>query len=84
MKKHRQNTYIPIDCSLHDTYEIAIMHKQQLNLKWKDEAGNRFEEVVLPVDIEVKNGEEHLLVKSGHSSAIQRIRLDRIVASLPS
>ncbi len=71
--------YMPIACALHDEYEIAIMHKKRLHLKWKDAAGKRYEESVLAIDIEVKQGEEHLLVKFIHSDICQRIRLDRII-----
>lgn len=72
-----KDLYSPIACSLHDEYEIAIMHKKHLQIKWVDDANLHHIEVVLPTDILVKNKEEFLLAltKSGEEVCI---RLDRI------
>ena len=72
--------YTPIACALHDEYEIAVMHRQPLHLCWKEVDGSRGEADVLPVDIEVKNGEEFLVVKLKQADAVKHIRLDRIVS----
>ena len=49
--------YKPIACSLHDTYEVAIMQKKHLNIKWLDDNGESHTDKVLPKDILVKNKE---------------------------
>ena len=78
MNKH----YKPIACSLHDEYEIAIMHRKYLNIKWfDDDAGVYHTDKVLPKDILLKNKEEFLVARA-HDSAQNNnelcIRLDKI------
>ncbi|MCK5394692.1 MAG: hypothetical protein KAJ32_01805 [Gammaproteobacteria bacterium] len=69
--------YDPIACSLHDEYEIAIMLKKHLTIKWLDDNGEYYKDKVLPKDILVKDKEE-FLVASTHGEKDLRIRLDRI------
>jgi len=69
--------YIPIACSLHDQYEIAIMHKTRINIAWIDDSGSDHEEAVMPKDIVVKNSEEFLLFLDGKGNE-RLIRLDNI------
>ena len=73
--------YQPIACSLHDEYEIAIMHKKHLKIKWSDNEGNQQTAKVLPKDILVKNKEEFLLADTFDSAQDNKelnIRLDKI------
>ena len=71
------DTYTPIACSLHDEYEIAIMHKKYLVIKWQDDNGSDHSEKVLPKDILVKDKEEFLVAYiQGNSELV--IRLDKI------
>ena len=70
-------SYIPIACSLHDEYEIAIMQKNHLNIKWLDEEGQFSSASVLPMDILVKNKEEFLIAKTTDNKEL-KIRLDKI------
>ena len=56
--------YEPIPCSLHDEYEIAIMHRKQLNIKWVDNRGDCHTDKVLPSDILVKDKEEFLVANT--------------------
>jgi len=72
--------YQPIACALHDEYELAIMHKKILSLKWLDDNGNEHQERVLPADIIARDGAEYLLVKRPGDEAQLFIRLDRIKA----
>ena len=69
--------YQPIACALHDKYEIAIMFKTHINIRWQDDKGGEHTEQVLPVDLLVKNGEE-FLVAMGVDNQERCIRLDRI------
>lgn len=70
-------SYIPIACALHDEYEIAIMHKESLHIKWLDENDQAHNEKVLPKDILVKNKEEFLIATALDNTEL-RIRLDKI------
>jgi transcriptional antiterminator Rof (Rho-off) len=69
--------YKPIACALHSEYEVAIMHKKQLSIKWLDEHNEIHRAVILPKDILVKNGEEFLIAEAQEGSLL-RIRLDHI------
>lgn len=68
--------YQPIACALHDEYEIAIMHKKPLKIRWSDN-----DEVhsarLQPKDIQVKDGQEFLIAASEDGKQYC-IRLDRI------
>lgn len=68
--------YQPIACALHDEYEIAIMHKKQLNINWSDNDGQHTARV-LPKDILTKDGQEFLIAESQDKKKLC-IRLDRI------
>ena len=69
--------YRPIACALHDKYEIAIMHKKHLTIKWLDENGTFHTDKVLPKDILVKNKEEFLVATTQGNKEIC-FRLDKI------
>lgn len=70
--------YLPIACAAHDEFEIAIMHRKKLHLKWTDDIGKTQLCEVLPEDILVKNGAEYLLAKHLDSATELCIRLDKI------
>jgi transcriptional antiterminator Rof (Rho-off) len=81
-RKHGKNRtmsepYIPIACSLHDQYEIAIMHKKHLKIKWSDESNVSHTASVLPTDILVKDRQEFLLAE-GEDDEDLCIRLDKV------
>jgi transcriptional antiterminator Rof (Rho-off) len=71
------DSYKPIACSLHDEYEIAIMQRKCLNIKWSDSSGVKHTEKVLPIDILVKNKEEFLVVETPDHKELC-VRLDKI------
>jgi transcriptional antiterminator Rof (Rho-off) len=72
--------YQPISCSAYDIYEIAIMRRQPLQLSWWDGPTRRSARVT-PVDLQIRDGAEYLLVRQQAQEAILAIRLDRIVSS---
>ena len=70
--------YTPIDCGRHSEYELAIMHRDTLNLTWRDADGATHAEAVIPADLLTRNSEEFMRVLN--KSGIEReIRLDRIL-----
>lgn len=69
--------YIPIACALHDEYEIAIMHKKHLNIKWSDDDAELHTAKVLPTDILVKDKQEFLIADTQDDKKLC-IRLDKI------
>lgn len=73
--------YQPIACSLHDEYEIAIMHKKHISIKWLDDNGDQHTDKVMPKDILVKNKEEFLVARTYDSAQDNNelcIRLDKL------
>lgn len=69
--------YRPIDCALHDEYEIAIMHKKYLPVRWLDDNGEFHTGRILPKDTQVKNKEEFLIAVDQANNELC-IRLDKI------
>ena len=69
--------YKPIACVLHDEYEIAIMHKKQLNIKWIDESGQAHKANVRATDILVKDKQEFLIART-QDGEVLCLRLDNI------
>ena len=72
--------YKPIDCSLYSEYELAIMQGTRLQLSWRDAVGTSRIEVLVPVDLRTRQGEE-FLVTIDHTGFEREIRLDRIRGS---
>lgn len=68
--------YQPVSCDVHSELELAVMHKQRLRMKWHDEAGNTYHDVVVPMDLETRDHQEYLVVR--HGKNVESIRLDRI------
>jgi Rho-binding antiterminator len=71
--------YLPIACAAHDEFEIAIMHRKKLHLKWTDDSGKTQLCDVLPEDILVKEGAEYLLAKRCEDETALCLRLDKII-----
>ena len=70
--------YRQVDCAVHDRYELAIMRRQRLRLSWREQDGLLRIEVVRPLDLETKGGEEFLVFVDA-AEARRRVRLDRIL-----
>lgn len=68
--------YKPISCGSYDRFEVAIMHGEKLHLVWQNE-NVYYDRVVTPVNLETRNGEEFLFVRTAEAE-IHTIRLDRI------
>jgi len=72
--------YTPIDCSVYSEFELAIMHRSRLQVSWRDTQGSVHLEVLLPVDLRTRNGEEFLVAVDSLGTE-REIRLDRILGS---
>lgn len=73
--------YQPISCAQHDVYEIAILHRQHLQVVWRD-GDICYDEVVMPMDLTTHQGEEFLIAHSPTHDA-WKIRLDYIRQASP-
>lgn len=70
--------YLPVDCVVHDRYELAIMRRQCLRLSWREPDGLLRVEVVRPLDLETRAGEE-FLVFADAADRRRQVRLDRVL-----
>lgn len=70
--------YTPIDCDLYERYELAIMHRETLFIRWQDADGLTHVESLRPLDLRARSGEEFLHAR-GPDGAERVLRLDRIV-----
>ena len=73
--------YRPIPCALYSQYEIAILHRTPLRVRWRDTDGVTYLETLTPEDLVTRNGEEFLVGRNAAGEA-RRLRLDR-VATIP-
>ena len=75
--KNTHHHYQPVSCELHSQYELAIMHKNRLELSWLSEGTLVTETNIMPLDIQTKNKAEYLLAVNEKNENL-RIRLDHI------
>ena len=68
--------YIPVDCGLHSEFELAILRRSPMRLRWEDAAGRVRVGLVTPVDLQTRQHEEYLVVRDREQR--YEIRLDRI------
>lgn len=74
--------YKSIDCGLYSEYELAIMHRQKLRIIWQGEGNTLHCEILTPVDLLTKAGEEFMVVENAIGDQHQ-IRLDLILRAIP-
>lgn len=71
------NGYNPIDCDLYERYELAIMHRETLFIRWRDAGGLTHLEQLQPLDLKALEGEEFLHARTRNGEA-RVLRLDQI------
>ena len=74
--------YIPIQCALHDSYELACMHNLIDQVIWRDDDGHLRRQKLRFVTIVIKNSEEFLVATDQDANQL-RIRLDHIESTPP-
>jgi len=75
--KNENNPYQPVSCELHSQYELAIMHKNKLELSWVSDGELVTEKNILPLDVQTKDKAEYLLTVNAENKNLC-IRLDHI------
>lgn len=75
------NRYQPINCEIHDGFELACMRRAVHKINWIEEGDTRTEELRC-IDLESKAGEEFLIAENRAGEQF-RIRLDWITSQLP-
>nr|WP_067295732.1 Rho-binding antiterminator [Marinobacterium profundum] len=76
------HSYTPINCEVHDGFELACMRRLRYEVHWRDADGTFMQDRIEFVDLEYPRGEEYLIALSSHGEPL-RIRLDRIISKLP-
>jgi len=71
------NDYTPISCARYSDYEVAILHRQALRVRWKAADGGEHIARLRPLDLETKAGAEFLIAEDSHGEPL-RLRLDWI------
>lgn len=74
---NNEDTYKPVSCDLHSQYELAIMHKNKLQLSWLSEGEFVTESNISALDVQTKNKAEYLIAVTSHGENLC-IRLDHI------
>ena len=69
--------YVPIPCIEHERLEFAVLRRQKLALKVRDENGDSRAMVVLPIDVATRDQAEWLTYRDA-AGAVGVLRLDRI------
>ena len=70
--------YIPIDCALYSRYELAILHRERLQIVWRDKNNTCHVETISPIDLQTRNHVEYLLAQN-NTGDTRKLRLDQIV-----
>ena len=70
--------YTPIPCGLYSEYEVAILHRDILRLRWRDESGMDHIDRVTPTDLLTRDHCEYLIAENSEGKVLE-IRLDRII-----
>jgi len=74
--------YTSIACIEHERLEFAVLRRQKLLLRLRDETGNIQTLTVLPTDVATREQAEWLTYRDD-SGAIGVVRLDRIQSATP-
>jgi transcriptional antiterminator Rof (Rho-off) len=74
--------YTSIACIEHERLEFAVLRRQKLLLRLRDETGNIQTLTVLPTDVATREQAEWLTYRD-ESGAIGVVRLDRIESAVP-
>jgi len=74
--------YTSITCIEHERLEFAVLRRQKLLLRLRDETGNIQTLTVLPTDVATREQAEWLTYRD-ESGAIGVVRLDRIESAVP-
>jgi transcriptional antiterminator Rof (Rho-off) len=74
-------SYQPITCGLHESYQYAVITHARLDLSWRDALGALHQARVLPVDVVTRDKGEYLIFRDRNGEELA-VRLDRIVQAI--
>ncbi|WP_432471703.1 Rho-binding antiterminator [Amphritea sp. HPY] len=71
------DSYKPINCEVHDDYELACLRRAIYQVIWRDPQGRIHKQKLRFLDLEISNSEEFLVAENRAGKRF-RIRLDYI------
>lgn len=77
---NNSDAYRPINCEVHDGYELACMRRAVHEVCWQD--GSEHKALLRFLDLECAQGKEYLIAENQAGERF-RIRLDQITSTLP-
>lgn len=72
------SAYRPIACIAHERLEFAVLKRQALRLRYRDEQAGEHEARVMPLDVYTRDGAEWLRARLETGGEIV-VRLDHII-----
>ena len=75
--KPEDDTYQPVSCELHSQYELAIMHKNRLELSWLAQGELVTASDITPLDVQTRDKAEYLVAVNSNDEKLC-LRLDQI------
>lgn len=76
------NDYVPIPCIAHERLEFAVLRRQKLSLRLREEGGGERAITVLPTDVATRDGAEWLSYRT-EAGETGVVRLDGILSAEP-
>jgi Rho-binding antiterminator len=70
--------YTPISCELYSRYELVIMRRRTLRVRWKDRNGMDRLETLKPTNLRTRRRAEFMIARN-HLGQMRVLRLDRIL-----
>ncbi len=74
-----ETAYQPVSCADHSAWELAIMHRTPLTLRWHSGSGETLVMTLQPLDLRAERGVGEFLIARDEAGQEHRIRLDRII-----
>lgn len=73
------SSYVPIPCIAHEKLEFAVLRRQKLRLRLREEGGEERVLIVFPTDVSTRDGAEWLSYRTD-AGASSVARLDSILS----
>lgn len=75
--------YVPIPCIAHEKLEFAVLRRQKLRLRLREDGGEERELIALPTDVATRDGAEWLSYRTEEGEN-RVVRLDGILSAHPA
>lgn len=73
------SSYTPIDCQMHSSLELHIMHGDELKIEWKNDGNGTHIQLLKPLDIMTEKALGEFLLLEDKEGNKFKIRQDKIL-----